>query len=154
MLFHPCSWSHNQLIQLTYGFFTPVPGEFDGSLSRNDLYFGDNHSFNQTIWNTVAAHFHHDTISIPVAARARLDRVTAAEAINPNFTASNVTSFGTSALYLQVMRGQYNATKTKYVQIFFRESRSFLRGAILKYGLPSSSLLTPCPHRRRADSLQ
>ncbi|CAL8581707.1 hypothetical protein XPA_007392 [Xanthoria parietina] len=100
-----------------------IPGEFDGSLSRNDLYFGDNHSFNQTIWNTVAAHFHHDTISIPVAARARLDRVTAAEAINPNFTASNVTSFGTSALYLQVMRGQYNATKTKYVQIFFREER-------------------------------
>ncbi|KAI4226472.1 MAG: hypothetical protein L6R36_003127 [Xanthoria steineri] len=98
-------------------------GEFDGSLSRNDLYFGDNHSFNETIWNTVAAHFHHDTISIPVAAQARLDRVNAAKAINPNFTASDVASLGTSALYLKVMRGQDNATKTKYVQIFFRQER-------------------------------
>ncbi|KAI4108926.1 MAG: hypothetical protein LQ339_002044 [Xanthoria mediterranea] len=101
----------------------PVPGEHDGSLSRNDLYFGDNHSFNQTIWNTVAAHFHHDTISILVAARARQDRVTAAEAINPQFAASDISSFGESALYLKAMRGQNNATKTKYVQIFFREER-------------------------------
>ncbi|KAI4265629.1 MAG: hypothetical protein L6R38_009282, partial [Xanthoria sp. 2 TBL-2021] len=87
--------------------------------SRNDLFFGDNHSFNKTIWNTVAAHFHNDTISIAVAARARQDRFDAARAINKEFTPSNVSSFGESALYLKAMRGQDKETKTKYVQILF-----------------------------------
>ena len=31
--------------------------EHDGSLSRADIYFGDNHSFNATIWDSVAALF-------------------------------------------------------------------------------------------------
>ncbi|KAI4259263.1 MAG: hypothetical protein L6R42_004647 [Xanthoria sp. 1 TBL-2021] len=100
-----------------------IPGEHDGSLSRNNLFFGDNYSFNKTIWNTVAAHFHNDTISIPVAARARQDRFDAARAINKEFTPSSVSSFGESALYLKAMRGQDKETKTKYVQILFREER-------------------------------
>lgn len=105
----------------------PGPGEHDGSLSRNDLFFGDNHSFNKTIWSTVAAHFHDDTISIPVAARARQDRFDAARAINREFTPSNISSFGESALYLKAMRGQDKETKTEYVQILFRESRFLMR---------------------------
>ncbi|KAL8835095.1 MAG: hypothetical protein Q9170_003451 [Blastenia crenularia] len=100
-----------------------IPGEHDGSLSRNDLYFGDNHSFNSTIWNTVARYFHHDTISIRTAARARSHRVAAARAINPNFTPSEVSSMGETALYLKAMRGQDVETKTNYVRILFNEER-------------------------------
>ena len=91
------------------------------------MYFGDNHSFNKKIWNTVAAHFRSDTISIPVAARARKHRFAAAKAINPKFTPSIVSSMGETALYLKAMRGQDRETKTKYVQILFRELR-FLVG--------------------------
>ena len=69
----------------------------------------------------MAAHFHNDTISIPVAARARKDRFAAAEAINPEFTPSVNGSIGTTGLYLLAMQGQDQETKTKYVQIFFRE---------------------------------
>ncbi|KAL8690892.1 MAG: hypothetical protein Q9218_003763 [Villophora microphyllina] len=99
-----------------------VPGEFDGSLSRNDLYFGDNYSFNKTIWDATVAHFRDDTISIADAARARKDRIADAEAVNPYYTPSNG-SVGTTALYLLAMRDQYQETKTKYVDILFREER-------------------------------
>ncbi|KAL8811370.1 MAG: hypothetical protein Q9223_007548, partial [Gallowayella weberi] len=73
------------------------PGEFDGSLSRSDLALGDNHSFNETIWNTVSAHFHHPTISIPTAAKARKDRFEAAKAANKEFTEMEDASRGTTA---------------------------------------------------------
>ncbi|KAI9722652.1 MAG: hypothetical protein M1812_001583 [Candelaria pacifica] len=100
-----------------------IPGEHDGSLSRNDAYFGDNHSFNKTIFNTVAAHFHGKTISIPDAARARKDRFAAAKAVNPQFMPSDLSSMGETALYLRSMRGQDKETKTRYVHILFREER-------------------------------
>ncbi|KAL8811661.1 MAG: hypothetical protein Q9200_001631 [Gallowayella weberi] len=110
----------------------PDPGEFDGSLSRSDLALGDNHSFNETIWNTVAAHFQNNTISIPTAAKARKDRFAAAQAANKEFDTSDATANGgrgTTALYLLVMRGQFRETKTKFVQIFFREFAGSSRGA-------------------------
>ncbi|KAI4231422.1 MAG: hypothetical protein L6R40_007744 [Gallowayella cf. fulva] len=100
-----------------------IPGEFDGSLSRNDVYFGDNHSFNKKIFDTVAAYFHHDTISIPTAAKARRHRYAAAQAINPTFTPAENLSLATTAMYLKAMQGQDKQTKTKYVQIFFRQER-------------------------------
>ncbi|KAL8650409.1 MAG: hypothetical protein Q9226_005158 [Calogaya cf. arnoldii] len=124
-----------------------IPGEHDGSLSRDDLCFGDNHSFNQTIWNSVAAHFQNDTISIPDAARARKDRFAAARAINKEFTPSNISSFGETGLYLKAMRGQDKATKTKYVQILFREWR-FLLGVLL------CILHSDMDHRRGTNSFQ
>ncbi|KAL8799516.1 MAG: hypothetical protein Q9182_005825 [Xanthomendoza sp. 2 TL-2023] len=99
------------------------PGEFDGSLSRSDLALGDNHSFNETIWNSVAAHFHNTTISIATAAKAHKDRFAAAQAANKEFTGTADAGRGTTALYLLVMRGQFRETKTRFVQIFFRQDR-------------------------------
>ncbi|KAL8961904.1 MAG: hypothetical protein Q9193_001609 [Seirophora villosa] len=100
-----------------------IPGEHDGSVSRNDLYFGDNHSFNKTIWDTVAAHFQNNTISISDAARARKDRFVAAKAVNPEFKPSILSSLGETALFLKTMQGQDKETKTEYVKILFREER-------------------------------
>ncbi|KAI4119412.1 MAG: hypothetical protein LQ345_000658 [Seirophora villosa] len=90
---------------------------------RNDLYFGDNHSFNKTIWDTVAAHFQNDAISISDAAKARKDRFAAAKAVNPEFTPSILSSLGETALFLRTMQGQDKETKTEYVKILFREER-------------------------------
>lgn len=101
--------------------------EHDGSLSRNDIYFGDNHSFNRTIFNTVAAFFTKDVISITTAAKARKSRLASARAANPafNFTAreERFSQFET-ALYLAVFgNGTEGNAKTKWVEIMFREAR-------------------------------
>ncbi|EHK96198.1 putative sterigmatocystin biosynthesis peroxidase stcC [Glarea lozoyensis 74030] len=57
--------------------------EHDGSLSRADIFSGDNHSFNPAIWASVAAFFTEPTISIATSAAARKARLAAAAAVNP-----------------------------------------------------------------------
>lgn len=99
--------------------------EHDGSLSRNDIFFGDNHSFNETIFNTVAAHFGPYTISIKQAATARTSRIAAARAVNPEFEfvadQDQFSQFET-ALYLRVFgHGVEGNARTDWVNILFRK---------------------------------
>lgn len=100
-------------------------------MSRADIYFGDNHSFNRTIWKSVAAHFTHGTISIATAAAARSARLAAAAAANPDFSMSATDvefSLIESALYLSVFG---NATTgnavTEWVKTMFRKFELSLR---------------------------
>lgn len=99
--------------------------EHDGSLSRNDLYFGDNHSFNSSIYNTVAKFFTKSTISIETAARARKARLAAAAAANPQFQygeQEETVSLFETALYLATFgTGTQGNAPTKYVNILFRK---------------------------------
>lgn len=99
--------------------------EHDGSLSRGDIYFGDNHSFNSTIWGTVAAYFTEDTIDVKTAARARAARLAAAANENPEFnlTANGVNfSLIESALYLSVFNnGSSTTAVTEWVKVMFRK---------------------------------
>lgn len=82
--------------------------EHDGSLSRNDIYFGDNHSFDPGVWAGVKAFFgDKDIIDLSTAARARAARLQAARAANPKFTFEEKdarASFIETALYLSVMK--------------------------------------------------
>lgn len=100
--------------------------EHDGSLSRNDIFFGDNHSFNPAIFGGVAAHFTQRTISIATAAKARTDRIAAARAANPQFvftSRENQFSLFESALYLRTFgRGTAGEARRDWVEIMFRES--------------------------------
>lgn len=107
---------------------TNIVIEHDGSLSRADIYFGDNHSFNATIWGTVASYFTEDTIDVKTAARARAARLAAAAKENPEF---NLTSSGVnfslieSALYLSVFNnGSSSTAVTEWVKVMFRKSGS------------------------------
>lgn len=81
--------------------------EHDASLSRQDNYFGDDLSFNQTIFDQVLAFYHGtDTATVPVASNARYARVKNSRAINPDFiygVRQLVLSYGETALYLSVM---------------------------------------------------
>ncbi|KAK7424427.1 hypothetical protein QQX98_000392 [Neonectria punicea] len=101
--------------------------EHDGSLSRNDFYLGDNHSFNQTIWNSVASHFNQSTISIETAAAARKARLQAAAAANPHFSlpaAGAQFSFIETALYLSVFGSvQDGNAVTEWVKVLFEQER-------------------------------
>lgn len=77
--------------------------EHDGSLSRNDIYFGDNLHFNASIWASVAEWFTDDVISIETAAKARSARVAAAKAANPDFAVPSAVASNSvfeTALYL------------------------------------------------------
>ena len=99
--------------------------EHDSSLSRNDIYFGDNHSFNQTIWDQTTTHFPNPTISFVDAAAARSARLAAATAANPEFNmtaAEQQNSYIESALYMgtfgDITTG--NAVK-EWVEVLFSE---------------------------------
>ncbi|KAF4446565.1 hypothetical protein F53441_9792 [Fusarium austroafricanum] len=101
--------------------------EHDGSLSRADIFFGDNHSFNETIWASTASHFTESTISIPTAAKARKERLAAAKAVNPEFKLdADGTRFSLieTALYLSVFGNlQDGNAKTEWVKTLFQEER-------------------------------
>ncbi len=100
--------------------------EHDGSLSRNDIYFGDNHSFNSTIWDSVAASFTNRTIPLATAISVRAERFAAAAAVNPTFnlTASEVQFSGIeSALYMTVFADPEikSEARTEWVGVLFGE---------------------------------
>jgi hypothetical protein len=99
--------------------------EHDGSLSRGDAFSGDNHSFNATIWGTVASFFTEDTIDIKTAAHARAARLAAAAKENPEFNMSlDGTAFSLieSALYLSVFsNGSSTSAVTEWVKVMFRK---------------------------------
>jgi hypothetical protein len=97
--------------------------EHDASLSRNDFYFGNDHSFNGMIWGQTASHFTNSTISFANAAAARSTRIAAAAAVNPQFnmTATEHTnSYFESALYIGVFGNLRTGNAvTKWVEILF-----------------------------------
>ncbi|EPE30694.1 Cloroperoxidase [Glarea lozoyensis ATCC 20868] len=101
--------------------------EHDGSLSRADIFSGDNHSFNPAIWASVAAFFTEPTISIATSAAARKARLAAAAAVNPafNLTADGAQfSFIESALYQSVFGDAVEGNAvTEWVNVMFREER-------------------------------
>ncbi|KAL4936995.1 hypothetical protein BDV06DRAFT_232876 [Aspergillus oleicola] len=110
--------------------------EFDGSLSRNDAYFGDNLHFNPAIWDTVAEKLNlYDAgecgedkyVTVESAARARAARVEDAKRANPMFNNSkNVMqgSPGTTALYLTTLwDDEAGAVPKAWVKAFFENER-------------------------------
>jgi hypothetical protein len=102
--------------------------EHDGSLSRNDAYFGDVERFDPRIWDMTRSHFTGDTIPLPVAAQARKDRLATAKAANPQFTLTEVGGMGSlaeTALYSIVLGDRVDGNpKTAYVRTLFGESRT------------------------------
>ncbi|KAK4498291.1 hypothetical protein PRZ48_010949 [Zasmidium cellare] len=108
--------------------------EQDGSLSRNDIYFGDNLHFSAPVWEPVAEDLglkgygkEDRYISIETAAKAYKARQEAARKANPAFTVSfdqrNGTR-GTTALYLATLWDyEAKAAPKAWVEAFFTEER-------------------------------
>jgi len=106
------------------------PIEHDASLSRADFYLdqGDNHSFNQSVFDTVLAYYNGmANTSIPVAAMAKYNRVQTEQSRDPKFTYTPqqfVLSYGETALYLSVMGDPITGiAPVDYVKIFFEQER-------------------------------
>ena len=102
--------------------------EHDASLSRADASTGDNHSFNQTIWDTVTAYFDgQKDATIPTAAKAKFNRVTTESARDPKFSYGPVQfifSYGETAIYLSTMGDPTTGVApVNYVNVLFEEER-------------------------------
>lgn len=84
--------------------------EVDGSLTRNDIYFGDDVHFDATVWAPLAkdlglnqGHSSEQFVTVETAAKATKNRLDLAKRVNPQFNASthqHLTEYGTTALYL------------------------------------------------------
>ncbi|PGH07283.1 hypothetical protein GX51_01827 [Blastomyces parvus] len=102
--------------------------EHDASLSRSDIFFGDNNSFNETIWQSVLEYFRHDeTVSFKAAAEARLNRIKTERARNPDFTFNAkdvVISYTETAQYLSVFGDPVTGhPNVDWIRIFFEQER-------------------------------
>ncbi|KAK7722191.1 hypothetical protein SLS64_000724 [Diaporthe eres] len=101
--------------------------EHDASLSRADIFFGDNWSFNQTIFDETKSYWPLETISLSDAAKALVARQKTAESINPEFDLpldGHTNSLGQTAMYLGLF-GDYddgNANRA-WVEYFFENER-------------------------------
>jgi hypothetical protein len=106
--------------------------EFDGSLSRNDIYSGDNLHFDPAIWATMAERlglYHtggaeaNKYVTVETAAKARAARVKDAMRLNPTFNASAAEisgSPGTTALYLTTLwDANADAAPKAWIRAFF-----------------------------------
>ncbi|KAI4603359.1 hypothetical protein KJ359_006152 [Pestalotiopsis sp. 9143b] len=115
--------------------------EIDGSLSRNDFYFGDDLHFDPLIWAGTAKSLslYNSSgegglyISVEMAARARAARVADAKARNPTFNASEAEingSPGTTGLWLTTLWDpSVNATHKDWTSMWFEFERiPFLLG--------------------------
>ncbi|KAK3389404.1 Chloroperoxidase [Podospora didyma] len=110
--------------------------EFDGSLSRNDFFFGDDNHFNPLIWWTTAERLglhkpvlteQDKYVTVETAAEARAARVKDAKLVNPTFNASAGQIGGspaTTALYLTTLwDDKAGAARKSWIRSFFEEER-------------------------------
>jgi hypothetical protein len=109
--------------------------EIDGSLSRNDFYFGNDNDFDPFIWAMTAKNLglydiqltkKDQYVTVEVAAKARAARVAAAKKVNPEFNASVAEmkgSPGTTGLYLLTLWDEKaDAAPKSWIRSFFGTS--------------------------------
>ncbi|KAK1753725.1 Chloroperoxidase [Echria macrotheca] len=116
--------------------------EFDGSLSRDDFYFGDQLHFSPKIWAGVAKNLGLDKmgpgkmdryVTVETAAKARAARVAEAKARNPAFNASAAEvqgSPGTLGLLLVTLwDDEVGAVRKDFIKSWVEEERiPFIEG--------------------------
>ncbi|RAL01429.1 peroxidase family protein [Aspergillus ibericus CBS 121593] len=100
--------------------------EHDASLSRQDFYFGNNHDFNQTIFNETRSYWTNPLIDVNAAAQARIARVNTSMATNPTFSVSETGlafSYGETAAYIIAFEEGSQTANRSWVEYFFEHER-------------------------------
>lgn len=106
--------------------FHNFPIEHDGSLSRQDHFFGDDIAFNQGVWSSVLDLFNgNDNVTLEIGGKAHLARVQTEAARDPQFTYTPrqlVIANGETAIYLSTMGDPVTGNApVEYVRVFFGE---------------------------------
>ncbi|KAI0136713.1 Chloroperoxidase [Xylariales sp. AK1849] len=100
--------------------------EHDASLSRGDFYFGDDHTFNETVFDETRSYW-SDVIDVQMAANARNGRVATSNATNPTFTLTETGEqfgYGESAAYIIALGDRDSGTVNKsFVEYLFEHER-------------------------------
>ena len=131
--------------------------EHDNSLSRGDYFFGDNHSFNETIYAETSVWFHDPIISLPQAVLALQSRIETSRKTNPHFFFDLDGSTATTASYLSVfgdtLKGE---ARRDWVNYFFRKSTptsasilDYQLSPLFFYSLFLSAINTPATEHER-----
>ncbi|KAI0122365.1 Cloroperoxidase [Daldinia grandis] len=60
--------------------------EHDGSLSRSDAFFGNNHIFNESIFNETKVYWTGEILDANMLANGKIARQLSSKAFNPNYT--------------------------------------------------------------------
>lgn len=101
--------------------------EHDASLSRQDAAFGNNHVFNETVFNTSRAYWTADVLTAEMIANSKLFRQIESRATNPNYRFTSTTeafSLGEMAAPIIVFGNTDEFTVPKnLVEYFFLNER-------------------------------
>ncbi|PSN71962.1 Cloroperoxidase, partial [Corynespora cassiicola Philippines] len=101
--------------------------EHDASLSRTDAYFGNNHIFNQSVFDESRAYWIEDILDAKQLANSKLARQINSRSLNPNYTFTTTTeefSLGEVAAPIIVF-GDMDAglVNKSFVEYFFQNER-------------------------------
>ncbi|KAJ3543178.1 heme-thiolate peroxidase [Fusarium decemcellulare] len=99
--------------------------EHDSSLSRLDAYFGNNHAFNQKVFDTTKAYWTAETVDTKMLANGKLFRQIQSRSTNPNYTFTSRTdtfSMGELAAPVLVFGDKATATVPRNLMEYFFEN--------------------------------
>ncbi|CAK3964688.1 sterigmatocystin biosynthesis peroxidase stcC [Lecanosticta acicola] len=104
------------------------PIEHDGSLSRQDAYFGNDHSFYDRYWQQVVSFYSGGMTDLLPAAESIANRTADSENINPTFTygfREFIFRYGETAIYLQAMGADdaTGVTRVDWIRSLFEQER-------------------------------
>ncbi|KAI8626984.1 Cloroperoxidase [Xylariaceae sp. FL1651] len=101
--------------------------EHDGSLSRQDAYFGDWSRFNATVFNWTKAYWPGDTLDVQIVAAARASRHMRSNLTNPEYSLSDLGSgfsLGENSALLSIMGDKTAQTvPKKFIEYLFENER-------------------------------
>ncbi|KAI0455295.1 Chloroperoxidase [Xylaria acuta] len=101
--------------------------EHDGSLSRQDAYFGQWSRFNQTVWNWTMQYYTGDLLDVQMVANSRAQRHMRSMLTNPEYQLSQLGydfSIGEQALILSAIGDKVTQTcPKKFVDYLFTNER-------------------------------
>ncbi|RAL12605.1 peroxidase family protein [Aspergillus homomorphus CBS 101889] len=101
--------------------------EHDASLSRQDFYFGNNHDFDQAVFDETRSYWIFPIIDIKAAATARQARINTSKANNPTHTLSSLAqavSLAESSAYIIVFGNKWAGTvRRSLIEYFFENER-------------------------------
>jgi hypothetical protein len=94
-------------------------------MSRSDAFFGNNHIFNQSIFDTTRVFWTSDTLTAAMLANGKIARQISSKAFNPNYTFTSTNeafSLGEVAAPIIVFGDLSSATVNRtLVEFFFGE---------------------------------
>ncbi|KAF3067287.1 putative sterigmatocystin biosynthesis peroxidase stcC [Daldinia childiae] len=101
--------------------------EHDGSLSRTDAFFGNNHVFNESIFNETKVYWTGEILDANMLANSKVARQLNSKAFNPNYTfTSTIENFSLGELSAPVVAfGDLEAVTVNrtLVEYFFQNER-------------------------------